>query len=84
MLQSSCKTTNVGQWKPIFLTTVLNTAYLWWVELSSKFNDQSFEAKNRESEFDYQKMNTFESVRCSKNDVRVCLMNDLENLVKAF
>ena len=32
-------------------------------------------------EFAYHKMNMFDA---RKNDVRVCLMNDLVNLVKAF
>ena len=36
------------------------------------------------SEFDYQKMNMFKSVRCSKNDVQVSSMYDLVNLVQAF
>ena len=40
------------------------------------FDVRSFEAKNRVFEFDYQQMNTFEFVRCSKNDVRVRLMFD--------
>ena len=44
--------------------------------LCSKFNVQLFEAKNRVFEFDYQKMNMFEFVRCSKNDVRVRSMFD--------
>ena len=35
----------------------------------SKFDVRSFEAKNRVFKFDYQKMNMFEFVRCSKNDV---------------
>ena len=35
--------------------------------LGSKFDVRSFEAKNRVFEFDYQKINTFEFVRCSKN-----------------
>ena len=39
--------------------------------LGSKFDVLSFEAKNRVFEFDRQQMNTFEFVRCSKNDVRV-------------
>ena len=39
--------------------------------LGSKFDVRSFEAKNRVFEFDRQQMNTFEFVRCSKNDVRV-------------
>ena len=43
-----------------------------------------FEAKNRVFEFDYQMMNMFESVWCSKNNVRVCSMSDLVNLVKAL
>ena len=34
-------------------------------EKCSKFDARSFEAKNRVFEFDYQKMNTFKSVRCS-------------------
>ena len=37
------------------------------VELCLKFDVQSFEAKNRVFELDYQKMNTFEFVQCSKN-----------------
>ena len=44
--------------------------------LGSKFDVRSFEAKNRVFEFDYQQMNTFEFVRCSKNDVRVRSMFD--------
>ena len=36
-----------------------------------EFKVCSFEAKNRVFEFNYQKMNTFEFVRCSKIDVRV-------------
>ena len=35
------------------------------------FDVCSFEAKNVVFEFDHQQMNTFECVRCSKNDVRV-------------
>ena len=41
-----------------------------------KFDVRSFEAKNRVFEFDYHKMNTFEFVQCSKNDVRVHSMFD--------
>ena len=45
---------------------------------SSQF-DEKF-SKSSESpvrfEFNHQQMNTFEFVRCSKNDVRVCLMFD--------
>ena len=41
-----------------------------------------FEAKNRVFEFDYQNMNTFESIQCLKNDGQVCLMCNLVNLVK--
>ena len=37
--------------------------------IGSKFDVRSFEAQNRVFEFDYQKMNTFKFVRCSKNDV---------------
>ena len=44
--------------------------------LGSKFDVQSFEAKNRVFEFDHQQMNMFEFVRCSKNDVRVRSMFD--------
>ena len=33
-------------------------------------------AKNRVFEFDYHKMNMFEFVRCSKNNVRVCSIFD--------
>ena len=36
------------------------------VEIYSKLGVRSFEAKNRVIEFDSQKMNTFESVRCLK------------------
>ena len=41
-----------------------------------EFDVRSFEAKNRVFEFDYQKMNTFESVQCQKIDVWVHLMFD--------
>ena len=34
--------------------------------LGSMFDVRSFEAKNRVFEFDYQKVNTFEFVRCLK------------------
>ena len=34
--------------------------------LGSMFDVRSFEAKNRVFEFDYQKMNMFEFVQCSK------------------
>ena len=44
--------------------------------LGSKFDVRSFEAKNRVFEFYYQQMNTFEFVRCSKNDVQVRSMFD--------
>ena len=44
--------------------------------LGSKFDVRSFEAKNRVFEFDHQQMNTFEFVRCLKNDVRVRSMFD--------
>ena len=53
-----------------------------FVELCSKFDVRSFEAKNRV--FDYQRMNTFVSIRCWKNDVRACSMNDLVNLGKGL
>ena len=43
-----------------------------------------FETKNSVFEFDYKKTNLFESVPCLKSYVRVFLMNDLVNLVKAF
>ena len=52
--------------------------------LGSKFDVRSFEAKNRVFEFDHQQMNTFEFVRCSKNDVCVSSMSYLINLVKAL
>ena len=39
--------------------------------LGSKFDVRSFKAKNRVFKFDYQKMNKFKSVQCSKNDVQV-------------
>ena len=48
------------------------------------FDVRLLEVKNREFEFDYQMMNMFESVWCSKNNVRVCSMSDLVNLVKAL
>ena len=35
-------------------------------------------------EFDHQQMNTFKFVRCLKNDVRVCSISNLVNLVKAL
>ena len=44
--------------------------------LGSKFDVRLFEAKNRVFEFDHQQTNTFEFVRCSKNDVRVRSMFD--------
>ena len=44
--------------------------------LGSKFDVRSFKAKNRLFKLDCQQMNTFEFVRCSKNDVRVRLMFD--------
>ena len=34
--------------------------------LGSKFDVRSFEAKNWVFEFEYQKMNTFEFIQCSK------------------
>ena len=45
------------------------------------------EAKNSVFEFDYQKMNRFESIRCSENNVQFCLMFekivfDPENLLR--
>ena len=40
------------------------------------FDVRSFEAKVRVFEFDYQEINTFKFVRCSKNDVRVRSMFD--------
>ena len=52
--------------------------------LGSKFDVRSFEAKNRVFKFDYHKMNTFEFIQCSKNDVRVSSMSDLVYLVKAL
>ena len=36
------------------------------------FDICSFEAKNEVFEFDYQHMNTFKFMRCSKNDVQAC------------
>ena len=35
-------------------------------------------------EFNKQKMNKLEAVQCLKNDVGVCLIHNLVNLVKAF
>ena len=52
--------------------------------LGSKFDVRSFEAKNRVFEFDHQQMNTFEFVRCSKNDVGVSLKSNLINIVKVL
>ena len=40
------------------------------------FDVRSFEAKIQVFEFDHQRINTFEFVRCSKNDVRVRSMFD--------
>ena len=40
------------------------------------FDVRSFEAKNKVFEFDHQQTNTFEFVRCSKNDVQVRSMFD--------
>ena len=51
------------------------------LQTCSKLGVRSFEDKNRVLEFNYQKMNTFESVQCSKE---WCSMNNLVNLVKAF
>ena len=53
---------------------------------SSLFDIQKmmFEAKNGVLEFDYKKLNMFKFVRYSKNDVRVCLMSNLVNVVKAL
>ena len=42
------------------------------------------EVKTKVFGFDYQKMNMFEFVWCSKNNVRVCSMSDLVNLVNAL
>ena len=44
--------------------------------LGSKSDVQSFEAKNRVFQFDYQPINMFEFIRCLKNDVRVRSMFD--------
>ena len=44
--------------------------------LGSMFDIRSFKAKNRVVKFDRQQMNTFEFVRCSKNDVQVRSMFD--------
>ena len=44
--------------------------------IGSKFDVRSFEDTNRVFEFDHLQMNTFEFVRCSKNDVRVRSMFD--------
>ena len=44
--------------------------------LDSNFDVRSFEAKNRVFMFDRQQINTFEFVRCSKNDVQVRSMFD--------
>ena len=49
------------------------------VLIGSMFDVRSFYAKNRMFEFDYQKMNTFKSVRFSKNDVGVCSINNSAN-----
>ena len=60
--------------KNSYLENMLTIHCLWWVELSSKFDVRLFMAKNRVFKFDHQKMNTFESIRCSKNGVWVCSM----------
>ena len=53
-----------------------NLANLVKALLGLMFDVRSFEAKNRVFEFDHQQTNTFEFVRCSKNDVRVRSMFD--------
>ena len=45
---------------------------------------RSFEARDRVFEFDYEKLNKFKFVQCSKNDVLVCLISSLVNLVRAL
>ena len=50
--------------------------YLVKALLGLMFDVRSFEANNVVFEFDHQQMNTFEFVRCSKNDVRVRSMFD--------
>ena len=40
------------------------------------FDVRSIEAKNRVLEFNYQNMNMFEYIQCSKNDVLVSSMFD--------
>ena len=49
-----------------------------------KFNVRLSEAKIRISEFDYQKINTFMTVQCSKNNVPVGSMSNLVYLVIAL
>ena len=49
---------------------------------SSMFN--CFEVKNKVFKFNYQQMNTFEFVKCSKKYVRVSSIGNLLNLVKAL
>ena len=60
----------------IRVSSMSNLVNLVKALLGSKFDVQPFEAKNRVFEFDHQQMNTFEFVRCSKNDVRVRSMFD--------
>ena len=52
----------------------VNVYFLAMVKICSRFEIQLFEAKNRVFEFDYQTINTFEYVPCSKNYGQVCLM----------
>ena len=49
-----------------------------------KFHVRSSEAKNRVFEFDYQKMNTFESVGYWKNHVQICLISNSVNIAKYY
>ena len=53
-----------------FINLVMDT-------LGSMFHVRLFEAKNRVFQFNYQKMNMFESIQCSKIDVPVCSMFDI-------
>ena len=54
----------------------LNCRRIFLVMNWTIFYVRSFEAKSRAFKFDYQKMNMFKFVGCSKNDVRFRLMFD--------
>ena len=57
-------------WMSNFINLVMDT-------LGSMFHVRLFKAKNKVFQFNYQKMNMFESIQCSKIDVPVCSMFDI-------